>query len=147
MGKIRVAAIITAVIGLGDSIYLSWTKLFHADIICMQNSVIDCNLVNSSSYSEWHGIPISLFGVLGYLLAILFLLVSNVKGRMGIAALLGFFGVTSFGFIYSIYLTYLEVFIIKALCQWCLVSAIAMTILFVISVAMIMKSKTFTKLL
>lgn len=146
MSKIRIAALITAVVGLADSVYLSWAKLSHSDILCIQSDVTNCDLVNSSSYSQWQGIPVAILGVLGYLVIIVLLIVNSTQAKLADITSLAFTAVTTFGLIYSCYLTYVEVFILKALCQWCLVSALAMTILWIISVILVRRNKIITNL-
>jgi len=140
MKNIRITAIVTAFIGLAVSAYLAWAKVTHQNVVCIE-SMGDCNLVNTSSYSEWRGIPIALFGVIGYalILALIVAYTSNKKVKNIIPLTL--FGITLFGALYSLYLTYLELFLIHALCPWCLISAIAMIMLLVISSILLGKSK------
>jgi uncharacterized membrane protein len=88
-----------------------------------------CTKVEDSRYSEIFGIHMSVFGLIGYTTILGATLVRGDPGRLA-----GFF-LTLFGFGFSLYLTYLEFFEIKALCQWCVASAIVMTMLFVVSTA------------
>jgi uncharacterized membrane protein len=118
------------VIGLADSIYLFILKATNNQTMCLKG-LGDCWSVNLSPYSEIYGIPVSLFGALAYIL-LLVLLIPNViplvspviKDQLA-------FGITFAGFIYSIYLTYLEIAVIKAVCPFCIVSAVMMTVLFI----------------
>jgi uncharacterized membrane protein len=140
MNKLRIIAIVAAIIGLTVSAYLSWAKLSNQNVVCFE-AMGDCNLVNSSSYSTWRGIPIAFLGMVAYaLILILFAFKSTNEKTQGIIAL-SLFGITVFGSLYSIYLTYLELFVIHALCPWCLVSAIAMIMLCVISMIFLSRSK------
>jgi uncharacterized membrane protein len=88
-----------------------------------------CETVAESSYSHLAGIDIAVFGIAGYglLLGSAFL--------AGDAARLGGFAVALGGFGYSVFLTYLEIFKIEAICQWCLASAVLMTILLALNAA------------
>lgn len=86
-----------------------------------------CSLVEKSDYSELAGVHVSIFGFLGYALILAATIWNDDRARVG-AFVLSFFG---FGF--SMYLTYLELFDIKAMCQWCIASAVVMTMLFVVN--------------
>ena len=124
---------IAAIIGLVVSGYLAYVKVFQQPIYCTPG-LGDCVTVNSSQWSELWGIPIALFGVLSYL-AVLFLVffgqkITFLKRYSGFLV----FGISTFGFLYSLYLTYLEIFVLKTICQWCLVSALCMTAIFVASI-------------
>ena len=65
-----------------------------------------------------------MLGIVGYVLLLVTALLRGDGARMGGFAL----SLTGFGF--SVYLTYLELFVIDAICQWCVISAILMTVLF-----------------
>ncbi|HSR47211.1 MAG TPA: vitamin K epoxide reductase family protein [Anaerolineales bacterium] len=126
LGSVALAAI-----GLLDSIYLTWIKL--ADQVASCGGIGDCEAVNASRYAEIAGVPIALFGAAAYLLVLVLLFVERREGTVGEAARFAIFGVTLAGTIYSAYLTYLEIFILKAICPFCVVSALAMLGLFVLS--------------
>ena len=86
-----------------------------------------CETVAKSSYSHIAGINIALFGIVGYVLLLgSAFLVSDAARFGGFAVALGGFG-------FSVYLTYLEIFKIEAICQWCVSSAVLMTILFLLN--------------
>ncbi|MDQ4106560.1 MAG: hypothetical protein M3157_05240 [Actinomycetota bacterium] len=76
-----------------------------------------CETVQTSRYSEVLGVPVAALGLLGYAAL---LCSAMVKGEW--AALLGLF-VALVGTLYSAYLTWLELFVIRAICQWCAASA------------------------
>ena len=86
-----------------------------------------CETVANSSYSHLLGVNIAIFGVLGYVLLLAAALLRGDGARMG-----GFV-VALVGFGYSVFLTYLELFVIDAVCQWCVFSAILMTVLFAVN--------------
>jgi len=129
----RRVAWLTALVGVLDSIYLTLLKFSNNKSLCIQG-VGDCWSVNTSIYSEIWGIPIALLGLFAYA-AILLLLWAEQRSRL-IHQYADFilFGVTLIGVIYSAYLTYLEIAVIKAICPFCVVSAVAMLILFIYSV-------------
>ncbi len=131
----------TSLIGLIVSGYLTFVKLFHQPIYCTPG-LGDCESVNASRWSELWGVPIALFGMLSYL-AVLILVLLGPKIRL-IKTYNNHlvFGIGTFGFLFSLYLTYLELFVIKAICQWCLVSALCMTIIFIFSIFNLRKSQS-----
>lgn len=124
-------AMILSLVGGIDSAYLAWLKLTGSVAAC--KNIGDCEAVNSSVYAEIAGVPIALLGLLGYL-AILALIVLELRYPAWKEGLrLAFFGFTLAGTIYSIYLTYVEVAILRAICPFCVISALVMVGLFIIA--------------
>ena len=121
-GRLRAAAAALALAGLALAIYLTVLHYDHSAPVCVGGGG-GCEKVQSSDYAELMGIPVALIGAVGYALIGLSLLVPGDAGRFA-GALLGLVGV---GF--SIYLTYLELFVIDAICQWCVASAVVMAAL------------------
>jgi uncharacterized membrane protein len=130
---LRIFAIAITLIGLADSIYLSVLKFTHQESRCIAG-IGDCFTVNTSQYSVIFGIPIAVFGAGAYLVILALLLMESKKGFWEDNAGLGIFGVSLFGVLFSGYLTYLEIAVIHAVCPFCLLSAAAMLILFIISI-------------
>ena len=130
---LRKIILIIALLGLSDAIYLLIIKLSSNKALCVPG-LGDCWSVNNSIYSEWNGIPISVFGILSYISIILLLTLLNrvsfLKNFIHIFVL----GISLIGFIFSIYLTYLQIAVIKAICPFCIISAITMTTVFVLSI-------------
>jgi len=83
--------------------------------------------VADSSYSHLLGVNVAVFGIVGYLLLLASAFLTSDAARFG-----GFV-VALGGFGFSVYLTYIEVFKIEAICQWCVASAVLMTILFLLN--------------
>ena len=106
---------------------LGWT----GPVIC---GIGDCERVQSSAYSRIGPIPVAAFGVLGYLvlMAVSFLGLQPIPGRSRSISLLLLSGGIA-GLAFSVYLTYLEAFVIGAWCQWCIASAIIMVLAFLAS--------------
>ncbi len=130
--RLRQITIALAVLGLLVAVYMTIYKFTNNESMCIGSS--GCSEVNSSRYSEINGIPVAVLGVLGYaaILALLFL-----EQRPGIFQQNGtmmFFGVSLLGFLFTLYLIYVEVALIKAYCPFCLTSQAVMTIIFIISV-------------
>jgi uncharacterized membrane protein len=92
----------------------------------------DCNAVQTSEYAYLFGIPIGVLGVVGYvaILATWAWGAWRADNRVTLALPL----MTAFGVLFSIYLTYLEPFVIGSVCVWCLTSAVVMTLLLLLSV-------------
>lgn len=128
---IKKLIIFFATLGLIDATYLLIIKITAIKSLCIPG-IGDCWSVNNSPYSEWNGIPISVFGMLAYL-SILFLTffgnrIQILQNFQHIFAL----GIGLGGFIFSIYLTYLQFAVIKAICPFCILSAATMTTVFVL---------------
>ena len=83
-----------------------------------------CETVADSSYSHLLGANIAVFGVFGYVLLLAAALLRGDGARMA------GFGLSLIGFGYSVFLTYVELFKVEAICEWCVASAALMTILF-----------------
>jgi len=132
MTTIRKIAITAAVLGIIDSIYLFIIKISNNKAVCIEG-VGDCWSVNTSIYSEVFGIPVSILGLLMYAaIAVLWIMLPLNPFYTRNAPILNF-GLSLVGVIFSVYLTYLEIAVIKAICPFCVLSAILITILFVVS--------------
>ena len=125
-------------VGWVDSIYLSWIKLTDSLAVC--GGIGNCESVNSSRFAEFGGIPIALIGVFGYTAILAVLILDDRKPTWRDGLRLAFFGFTLTGTLYSLYLSYLEVFVLRAICPYCVVSATAMLVLFCIAVIMLRQS-------
>ena len=121
-GQLRLAAAALGLAGLAIAIYLTVVHYDHSSPVCVGGGG-GCEKVQSSDYAELAGVPVAVLGTIGYALILASLLVPGDAGRFA-GALLGLVGV---GF--SVYLTYLELFEIDAICQWCVASAVVMAIL------------------
>ena len=131
-GWMETTTAVLAVVGLLDSLYLTWIKLTNNTAACA--GLGDCDAVNSSRYAEVAGIPIGLIGVAGYL-AILAALAAERRWPASAWTLrLGIFGMALAGTLYSAYLTYIEVAVLHAVCPFCVVSAVCMVGILILSV-------------
>jgi uncharacterized membrane protein len=131
------SSLVVSIIGAADSVYLLIYKLTGNPHMCLGNG--GCHNVNFSPYSEINGIPISVFGICAYL-AVLCILV--LEGRVKIAkenGPLAIFGIGLGGVAFSAYLTYLELYVIRAICPFCVVSAIAITLIFILAIIRLVK--------
>jgi uncharacterized membrane protein len=125
-GTLRGVTTFLATLGLAIATYIAIADSGGGSPICVGGSH-GCETVADSSYSHLLGVNVAIFGIAGYLLLLACALLRGDGARMG------GFAVSLAGFGYSLYLTYLELFQIEAVCQWCVGSAIAMTLLFAVN--------------
>jgi uncharacterized membrane protein/thiol-disulfide isomerase/thioredoxin len=131
--RLRVAVPLLALIGLGVAAYLAYVETLAVSAVC--GPVGDCNAVQSSPYARLFGwLPIGVLGVVGYVAILLTWWWGRSQAGLAAYAPLAVFGMTLTGMLFSLYLTYLEPFVIRALCIWCLTSAVIMTLLALVSV-------------
>jgi uncharacterized membrane protein len=119
-----------ALIGIGIAGYLSFVEYNQVEAVC--GPVGNCNTVQQSTYAKLFGvIPVGFLGLLGYLSVIILWLLDQLSlSGFGHLPRLGLWIITLFGTLFSVYLTFLEPFVIGATCMWCLSSAVIMTILY-----------------
>lgn len=133
------AILILSVLGFLLSVYLTYLHFTEGQsAFCTQGS--DCDVVRQSSYSSIVGIPVALLGAIGYALIFWFALVSMSRKVRWILL----YTISFAGFVFSAYLTYLELFVINAICPYCVVSAVIMTAIFIL--VALRKSEFYPKL-
>jgi uncharacterized membrane protein/thiol-disulfide isomerase/thioredoxin len=125
---------VLCVVGIGVAGYLAYVEVAQVSAVC--GPVGDCNTVQQSEYARLFGIlPIGVLGMAGYLaIGIAWLVDRLAKGYLADLATISTLVLTALGTLFSIYLTFLEPFIIGATCGWCLTSAVLMTVLMLITV-------------
>ncbi len=122
------------VVGMLVAGYLAYVEVTQSAAVC--GPVGDCNAVQQSAYARLLGVlPIGVLGLAGYAA----IAVAWGASRLGVKRVaawgaLGVLGLTLFGTLFSIYLTFLEPFVIGAVCAWCLTSAVVMTALLCLAV-------------
>jgi uncharacterized membrane protein len=115
----RIVLGVLAVVGFLISAYLSWVHFMGVAPVCVGGSG-GCETVQTSSYATIFGVPVAVLGLVGYG-GLLFS--ALLRGEVGVY--LGFL-VALVGVLFSAYLTYLELFVIHAICEWCVASAALM---------------------
>jgi uncharacterized membrane protein len=116
------------VIGIVVAGYLSYVETQAVAAVC--GPVGDCNTVQSSPYARLFGVlPVGVLGLLGYLALLAAWLARRFFPRLARPSAIAFWGMAIFAVVFSMYLTYLEPFVIKAVCAWCLASAVIVTLL------------------
>lgn len=125
-------SVILVVIGLLVSVYMTIYKVTSNDALCLGSG--DCSTVNASRYSEVYGIPVSTVGIAGYFAILLLHWYEKRDKFFEKNGLLLIFGLALTGFIFTVYLIYVEFAILRAYCPFCLTSQAAMTVIFGISI-------------
>jgi uncharacterized membrane protein len=124
---LRIAIAFIGVLGVCVATYIFISDQTSGAPACLAGGT-GCETVAKSSYSHILGINVSIIGLVGWLLILGTVLFGNDYARLG-----GFlFTLGGFGF--SIYLTYLEIWNIEAICQWCVTNAVLMTICFLLNI-------------
>lgn len=129
--------IILSLVGFTDAAFLFAKRLSGTPIPCFITT--GCDEVSKSPYSVMFGVPLSLWGVLFYLgtgfLALLYIDTKNLI----VAKLIPV--ATTLGFLSSCYFIYVQKYLIKAFCVYCLLSALVATILFGLGIVIWKKVK------
>ena len=129
---LRIAAAGLAVIGLAIAGYLTWVHYAGLQPFCVGGGG-SCEKVQTSRWAELAGVPVAVLGLAGYAAILLTLLLPEDLGRSAAA----FVALVGVGF--SAWLTYVEVTKIHAICQWCVASAVVMTLLAIVSVIRLLR--------
>src|SRR5262249_50379618 len=117
--RLGIAIGVLCLIGIGIAGYLTYVHYEGIKVLCLSSG--GCETVQASRYAKLGGIPVATLGLVGYILILGSLALRGETGRA-----VGF-GFALFGFCFSMYLTYRELFTIHAICQWCVSSAVVMT--------------------
>ena len=129
------------VIGLLVAMYMTVYAITSNDNMCIGSQ--DCSVVNASKYSKIEiagfKIPVAVLGVAGYAAILAVLLLEQRLGFLQQNGTLVFFGLSLMGFLFTLYLIYVEVALIKAYCPFCIASQTAMTLIFILSVIRVVR--------
>lgn len=109
---LRIAAVLVTLAGIGVAGYLTWAHFADQSVVCVQGG--GCEEVQESSYSEIAGIPVAALGLASYL-TMLALLVWDASIARLLAATLALLGL-----FFSAYLVVVQLFVIDAVCVWCM---------------------------
>ena len=123
--RLRLAIGVLCLIGIGVATYLTYTHYAGLNVVCPVSG--GCETVQKSVYSKLDGVPVAVLGLAGYIGILISLAVRNELGRAA------GFGLALVGCLFSLYLTYREVFTIKAICPWCVSSAVLMSLLTILT--------------
>ncbi len=132
MSRLRIPTAALALAGVAVAGYLTWVHYAGLQPVCAGGSG-GCERVQSSDYAVFAGIPVAALGLAGYLALLATLALPEDPGRTA-ATFLALAGAA-----FSAYLTYVELLVIEAICQWCVVSSLVMTALATVSVARMLR--------
>lgn len=132
LNRLRVAQGILALLGLGITGYLSWTELMGDAPSCVIGG--GCATVQNSEYAQIFGVSLSYLGFITYALMLASALIPGFWGRLlGIVTSVG-------GVLFSLWLLYAELFLIEAICPWCMASLVVMILALVVAVTRVVKA-------
>jgi uncharacterized membrane protein len=124
---LRIILIVLTLAGVGVASYLTYVHYSGIKVLCTGHG--SCAKVQTSQYSKLAGVPVALIGLIGYVTILASLLLPESEtSRFATACL------TVIGFGFSAYLTGRELFSIHAICEWCVSSAVIMTLIVCLSI-------------
>ena len=119
-----------ALLGFIDALYLSISHIQGTNLVC---SILDgCDVVTNSQFSMWGPVPVAFAGMFYYLSVFFFAFLAYTTKKENIFKFTLL--LTVFGFLFSLYFVYLQVFVINALCLYCIISATSSTLLFIFEI-------------
>ena len=141
-----VARMIIAVLALAGILLAAYMMLYKVGVLAtLACGTGGCDTVQNSPYAEFLGIPVPLLGIVGYgaifALAMAGIQPRFVEDRRIAGALLLTCGAAA---VFTLYLNYLEAFVIRAWCRWCIGSAVIVTALFLLSLTEIPRLRSRT---
>jgi uncharacterized membrane protein len=125
-------SVVLVLIGLAVSIYMTIYKVTSNNAMCLGSG--DCSTVNASRYAEVYGIPVATIGIAGYFAILLTHWYERRDKFFEKNGPMLIFGMALTGFLFTLYLIYVEFALLNAICPFCLTSQVSMTIIFIISV-------------
>jgi uncharacterized membrane protein len=134
--RLLIAIAVISLIGIAVAGYLTYTHYAGLNVVCPVSG--GCETVQKSVYSKLAGIPVATLGLAGYIAILLSLAIRNEFGRVA------GFGIALIGCLFSLYLTYREIFTIKAICPWCVSSAVMMTLLTILTAIRVLRVESET---
>jgi uncharacterized membrane protein len=131
--RLRIAIIVVCLLGIADAGYLTYVHYADLKVVCLAGGG-GCETVQASRYAKLGGIPVAVLGLIGYISILGSTFIRGELGRaIGVA-------IAFVGFCFSMYLTYRELFTIHAICQWCVASAVLMTVLVILTTVRFMRA-------
>lgn len=125
---LRIAVGVIALAGVAVAGYLTWVHYDEAALVCVAGG--GCETVQQSSYAELAGIPVALLGLLSYGTIVGLVAWDSPTARLGAAT------IAFVGFAFSMYLLVLQVFVIDAVCIWCMANDVVVAPLLAILTAL-----------
>lgn len=140
--KIKESSILTSrnitylavIIAIIVSTYLSYLKITNEHAACIVGELFDCGTVLNSVYSEYQGIPIAWMGLAVNIIVLITLFFEPRIAFIEEYAAPFLFGLLLAAFVISVYLVYLQAFVILAYCPWCLSHEVLVTVMFIAAI-------------
>ncbi len=130
VARLRLFQMLLVLVGLIVAGYLSYLKFASAPAVCIESGPFNCNVVLNSQYSELAGIPIAYLGFAVYLIIGCTLALETRSRLLDEYGSLIVFGVGLFAWLFSMWLVYVQLGLLEAVCPWCLTHEINFTLLF-----------------
>ena len=130
--SLRRAAAIVALAGLAVAGYLTWVHFDDAALVCVTGG--GCETVQESEYAEIAGVPVAALGLVAYAIVLGLVARDTPGARLGAAML------AVVGFLFSMYLLALQLFVIDAVCAWCLANDVVIAPLLAVLTAVRLRS-------
>jgi uncharacterized membrane protein len=130
----RQTLVLLAAVGIGIALYLTLYKVGVIGVLSC--SVGSCETVNTSKWSMLLGLPIAAWGLAAYAALLVLAMAGSTEARessVPIARML--VALAAWSVLFSAWLTYLELFVIHAICIWCVTSALLWVVILTVSVA------------
>lgn len=130
-GRISLDAILLILIAAGILVsgYLTYVKFTAEPMACVGGGMFDCSTVQNSIYAEMFGIPIAYMGLATYIVMAGLIVLESRIGLLQEFGNLILFAITLFAWLFSMWLVYVQFFLLEALCQWCLTHEVLMTLI------------------
>ena len=126
---LTIASLLLAMVGFGLSAYLTYV---HYNVDALVCSTGGSEIEQTTEYSEMFGIPIAIFGLVMFAVLIIGTIIREVKPNYGDLITTGMLVILITAVIYWAYLTWLELNVIHAFCQWCVATSIATVLLLIV---------------
>lgn len=120
---------VLSLVGIIIAIYVLQSWLRESPIVCLTGG---CETVRKNPASYPFGIPVPLFGLIGYFFLTLFSFLRTFNTKLETIFLRFMLGIAIFGVLFVTWFTYTELFIIKGICMWCAISTVNMYIVFIL---------------
>ena len=133
------ASVALVIIGLAVSVYMTIYKYTGNDGMCLGSG--DCSTVNASRFADINGIPVAVFGIVGYSAILITLFYESKTEFLRKNGTLLMFGMSLTGFLFTLWLVYVELVLLKAICPFCVTSQVAMTLIFIIAVVRLIRNE------
>jgi uncharacterized membrane protein len=131
-----------AILGVADTAYLTYSHFNDAPVFCTTGS--ECEFVLTSEYSEFLGIPVALFGFLYYLIILILVSIFLHKEDKKFIAIIS--KISPLGLIASAWFVYAQLFVLYAICTYCMVSAGISTAIFIIGMIYLYLSRNSSRI-